>query len=200
MGKCTMSVTITGKLNKPASQFQAGESTGFGIRLGVRYYDRETQQNEYTNYEAVIFAKAPAQVQFYQQSLIEGSVIEITGTTQKIKTFDGQNGQHLSIEIHDAKLGYVHTGNSPQQQQQQHHQSQQQRAPQQQAPQQQAPQQQGGWGQPQQPQQPRQQQQAPQGQRRQAQPQYNEPPMDFDDDIPFAPIGLMYNNNYMHCI
>lgn len=82
---------------------------------------------------------------------------------------------------------------------------------QQQAPQQQ-PQQQGGWGQPQQPQQPqqpRQQQQAPQAQRRQAQqrnapqqaqPQYNEPPMDFDDDIPFAPIGLMYNNNYMHCI
>ncbi len=22
--------------------------------------------------------------------------------------------------------------------------------------------------------------------------QYNEPPMDFDDDIPFAPIGLQY--------
>ncbi|GLQ72059.1 single-stranded DNA-binding protein [Vibrio penaeicida] len=55
-------------------------------------------------------------------------------------------------------------------------------------------QQQGGWGQPQQPAQQQQsyqqpaaqqqsqpQQQAPQ----QAQPQYNEPPMDFDDDIPF---------------
>ncbi|AWA99295.1 single-stranded DNA-binding protein [Vibrio harveyi] len=51
-------------------------------------------------------------------------------------------------------------------------------------------QQQGGWGQPQQPaqqqqynapQQQQQQQQAPQ----QQQPQYNEPPMDFDDDIPF---------------
>ncbi|WP_047047401.1 single-stranded DNA-binding protein [Vibrio mexicanus] len=53
----------------------------------------------------------------------------------------------------------------------------------------QAPQQ-GGWGQPQQPamQQPHQpQQQAPQKQQApsQAQPQYNEPPMDFDDDIPF---------------
>ncbi|MGF1771997.1 single-stranded DNA-binding protein [Vibrio maritimus] len=49
--------------------------------------------------------------------------------------------------------------------------------------QQQAPQQQG-WGQPQQPvQQPAQQpaQQKP----AQQQPQYNEPPMDFDDDIPF---------------
>jgi len=57
-------------------------------------------------------------------------------------------------------------------------------------------QQQGGWGQPQQPvqhapqqQQPVQhapQQHAPQQQApQQAKPQYNEPPMDFDDDIPF---------------
>ncbi|QUJ67156.1 single-stranded DNA-binding protein [Photobacterium sp. GJ3] len=50
-------------------------------------------------------------------------------------------------------------------------------------------QQQGGWGQPQQPQQqPKQQQNyAPQQQSapQQSQPQYNEPPMDFDDDIPF---------------
>ncbi|WP_017187910.1 single-stranded DNA-binding protein [Vibrio harveyi] len=49
-------------------------------------------------------------------------------------------------------------------------------------------QQQGGWGQPQQPAQ-QQQYNAPQQQQQQApqqqQPQYNEPPMDFDDDIPF---------------
>ncbi|WZL14780.1 single-stranded DNA-binding protein [Vibrio phage vB_VpaM_XM1] len=40
---------------------------------------------------------------------------------------------------------------------------------------------QGGWGQPQQPQQSQQRQQMQQ----QPQQQYNEPPMDFDDDIPF---------------
>ncbi|EIN9357006.1 TPA: single-stranded DNA-binding protein [Vibrio vulnificus] len=47
--------------------------------------------------------------------------------------------------------------------------------------------QQGGWGQPQQPAaQPSYQKQAPaQQQPMQSQPQYNEPPMDFDDDIPF---------------
>ncbi|WP_318439711.1 single-stranded DNA-binding protein [Photobacterium leiognathi] len=49
-------------------------------------------------------------------------------------------------------------------------------------------QQQGGWGQPQQPAAqsyaPQQQQQAP-AQQPAPQPQYNEPPMDFDDDIPF---------------
>jgi single-strand DNA-binding protein len=184
MERILMAISITGKLNKAANQFQAGESTGFGVRLGVRYYDRETQQNEYTNYEAVIFAKAPAQVQFYQQALVEGSVIELSGTTQKIKSFDGQNGQILSIEIHDAKLGFVHTGNQPQQQQTPQQQYQQ--------PRQQAQQQQYNA--------PQQQQRAPQQAPQQAQPQYNEPPMDFDDDIPFAPIGLMHNNNLMHCI
>ena len=146
-----MAISITGKLNKAANQFQAGESTGFGVRLGVRYYDRETQQNEYTNYEAVIFAKAPAQVQFYQQALVEGSVIELSGTTQKIKSFDGQNGQVLSIEIHDAKLGFVHTGNQPQNQQQAQQQSQgYQNAPQQNQGYQNAPQQQQQYSAPQQ--------------------------------------------------
>jgi len=111
-----MSTTITGKLNKAANQFQAGESTGFGMRLGVQYYDRETKQKEWTNYEFVVFAKAPQQVQFYQQALIEGAVVEVTAASQKIKEFQGQNGTSLSIELIDAKLGLVHTGQQPQQQ------------------------------------------------------------------------------------
>ena len=152
-----MSHTIVGKLNKAATQFQAGESIGFGVRLGVKYYDRDTKQNEYTNYEAVIFAKAAAQIQFYQSALIEGSVIELSGDQLKIKTFDGQNGQSISIELLNAKLGYVHTAQPVQQggfQQQQ----QQQGIYQQQAPQQgYAPQQQGGFA-------PQQGGYAPQGQ------------------------------------
>lgn len=54
---------------------------------------------------------------------------------------------------------------------------------------QQQQQQQGGWGQPQRPQ-----------RQQYNEPRYDEPPMDFDDEIPFAPIGLMYSNNLMHCI
>ena len=86
-----MSTTITGKLNKAANQFQAGESTGFGIRLGVKYRDPKTKQDEWTNYQAVIFAKAPGQVKFYQDVLIEGSVIEVSCEQLKIDSFDGTN-------------------------------------------------------------------------------------------------------------
>jgi len=122
-----MSATITGKLNKAATQFQAGESVGFGVRIGVKYYDRETKQNEWTNYECVIFAKAQGQVQFYQEALVEGSIIEITGKEQKIKQFQGQNGLSLSIEILNASIGFVGTTGLAVPQQQQ--------APQQQQPQ-----------------------------------------------------------------
>lgn len=54
-------------------------------------------------------------------------------------------------------------------------------------PQSQPMQQQGGWGKPQQP------KQSPQ-----AQPP--EPPLDFDDDIPFAPIGLPYPRHAIYVI
>jgi len=108
-----MSVSITGKLNRAANQFQAGDSTGFGVRLGVKFYNRETKAQEYTNYEAVIFARAGNQAEFYAGALVEGSVIELSGSGCQIKTFQGKNGPINSIAILDAKLGYVGAGSTP---------------------------------------------------------------------------------------
>lgn len=122
-----MSTTITGKLNKAAREFQAGAYTGFGIRLGKQYYDRETKQKEWTNYEAAVFTDKPQQIEFYRSSLIEGSVVEVMAEAEKIKQFQGDTGLVLSIELIDCKLGMVHTGQQPQQGYQQ--------APQHQAPQ-----------------------------------------------------------------
>jgi len=138
-----MSTTITGKLNKAANQFQAGDSTGFSVRLGVKYRDPKTKQDEWTNYQAVIFAKAPGQIQFYQNALIEGAVIEVTCEQLKIDSYDGNNGTILSIDMLNARLGYVFSGTQqPQQQQQAPQQQYQQQAPQQQQQYQQQPQQQ----------------------------------------------------------
>lgn len=105
-----MGTAIVGKLNKAATQFQAGESVGFGLRFGVKYYDRETKSEQWANYQAVVFAKAPAQIQFYQQALIEGAIVEVSGDKQRIKQYQGQNGLSLAIEILDAKLGFVSSG------------------------------------------------------------------------------------------
>ena len=158
-----MSTTVVGKLNKAATQFQAGESTGFGLRLGVKFYDRETKADAWTNFEAVVFAKAPAQVQFYQQALIEGAIVEVSGDKLKIRQFQGNNGLSLSIELLDAKLGFVYAPQSTTNQAQ--------------APQQQRSQQQSNQA-------PR---QAPQQYQQQQRPPMQQPawPVDFDSDIPF---------------
>ena len=108
-----MSVSITGKLNRAANQFQGGDSTGFGVRLGVKFYNRETKAQEYTNYEAVIFARAGNQAEFYTAMLDEGSIVEISGSGCQIKTFQGKNGPINSIAILDAKLGFVGSGATP---------------------------------------------------------------------------------------
>jgi len=112
--------SITGKLNNPANVFQAGESTGFGIRLGVKYRDPKTKADEYTNYSAVIFAKSPGQVKFYQDVLIAGSVVEVSAEQLKVNSFDGQKGTVLSIDMLNARLGYVYSPDqvAPQQQNQ----------------------------------------------------------------------------------
>jgi len=166
-----MATTITGKLNKPATQFQAGDSTGFGIRLGVKYFDREKKSDAYTNYEAVVFAKAPAQVQFYQSTLVEGTVVEVTGDKLKIRQFQGNNGLSLSIEILDAKLGFVYAPQALQQQRP---------APQQQMQPQQRQQPQQGFNQP---------RQAPpqgyHGQMPQQRDHFGQPVPEFDDTMPF---------------
>ena len=168
-----MATTVTFKLNKDATQFQAGESVGFGIRGGVKYYDRQTKQDDWCNYETVIFAKQQKQVEFYQSALVAGSIVEVTGQKQRIKQFQGNNGLSLSIELLDASIGFIGTAGAPQAQGQQQQGYQQQ--PQQQRPQQNS------------------YAQASSGmQRPQQQPQggYQE----FDDTIPFAPIGLQYRS------
>lgn len=103
-----MAHTIAGKLNKAAHQFAAGESTGFNVRLGVKYYDRNTKQDEWTNYSAAIFAKNPNQIAYLQQVLTEGAVIAVSGDALRIDQYQGQNGLSLSLEIQNAKLEYAY--------------------------------------------------------------------------------------------
>lgn len=166
-----MAHTVTGKLNKAATQFQAGESTGFGIRIGEKHYNRESGQSEWTNYKAAVFAKNPNQIAFYQSALIEGAIVSVSGESIKIDRYQGQNGEVLTLELNGARVEFVE---SPQTQQKP-----------------QAPQ---GYAQPQPPQHP---QQPPMQQRpapppgyqparpgnvaQQPQNQFN----DFDDDIAF---------------
>ena len=108
-----MSISVTGKLNKAAYQIAGKDSKGFSVRVGVQSYNRETKEKEWTNYEAVIFAKIGNQSDFYESVLVEGSVVEVSGSGCQIKTWESTNGPVNSITILDPKIGYVLSNDAP---------------------------------------------------------------------------------------
>ncbi len=130
-----MSHTITCKLNKAARQFQNAAGMTFFVDLGERNYNHKTKQNEYTNYSAALFAK-DGQIQFYADSLVEGAIIEVSGTGIIIEMPDDPQYKPR-LQIQDAKLGFVHSGQPAQQSYQQPQQAPQQAPQQYQQPQQQ---------------------------------------------------------------
>lgn len=154
-----MSTTITGKLNKPAQEFQAGSYTGFGIRLGAQYYDHESKSKQWTNYSAAFFSNNTQQIEYMRSMLVEGAIVEVTAKSEKIDVYQGNNGPIYSIKLLECSLGSVYAPQGAQPQQQ---------APQQ--PQQQPQQQQQGYG---------------QNQYRQAQQQPQNQMPEFSDSIPF---------------
>lgn len=113
--------TVPFKLNKPANSFQAGDSTGFGIRCGIKCKNPKTQVEEWTNYSAVIFAKSQAQIDFYTRTLVEGTMAVVSGEKLLVDQFDGQSGLVITLSLLNARLEAVHTqdGQQPAQRQQQ---------------------------------------------------------------------------------
>lgn len=156
-----MGHTITGKLNKDARMHPLDDSTIFFISVGERNYNRKSKEYVWTNYDVGLFAKG-GQIDFYQNALVEGTVVSVTGTGIIMVKQEGQDANGMpykdKLALQDSKLTYVYTGQAPQQQPRQT---------------QQQPAQQAGFQQPAQQQPQQQAQSAPIG-------------MDsFDDDIPF---------------
>ena len=159
-----MAHTVTAKLNKAARKHQGQNGTTFFVSLGEKNYNFSSKESEWTNYEAALFAK-DGQVAFYEQVLIEGAVIEVSGTGIILDTSNPEYKPKLILQ--DAKLGFTH---SPQQaqggyQQQPQQQYQQQPQQQQQQPQQMQQQQQNGY--------------------QQAQQQPQQQGNNFNNDVPF---------------
>jgi single-strand DNA-binding protein len=126
-----MSHTVPFKLKKPASEFNSGDSTGFGIRCGIKVQDPKTKADEWANYEAVVFAKTPASIEFYRANLIEGALVVVSGEKILVKPFQGQQGLQITLALQNARVEAVTTGRVPDAAQQAYNQAQ----PQAQAPQ-----------------------------------------------------------------
>lgn len=142
------------------------------IATSESWRDKSTgEQKERTEWHRVVIFGKLAEIA--GEHLRKGSQIYVEGQLQTRKWQDQSTGQdRYSTEVVITQMGGVlqMLGGRPEGGQQQPRQQQQQ---------------QGGWGQPQQPTHSGTQQAKQQLQRPAQQPGGNEPPMDFEDDIPF---------------
>lgn len=178
-----MAHVVSGKLRKApfikTGCGPQGDSTMYAIELSEMIKSWNSDEKFYANYKALFFAKTQAANEFYAKAFVEGSFVSVACEKLKVEQRDHEGTIYVSLQMENPRLEgalpFIDQGaqGNPHA---------------------------GGWGQPNQPQQPSQQatqQRAPQ---QNAQPQYNEPPMDFDDDIPFGYIGIAHSNNLLHCI
>ena len=165
--------------NDPEIRYMHDGKAAATISIGCseKWKDKQTnEQRERTEWvRCVSFGKL---AEIMGEYLRKGSLVYVSGKMQTKKWQDQSGQDRYTTEIVVSEMKML-GGKSDSQGGQGHQQPQQQ--------------QQGGWGQ------PNAQRPAPSQPHQQA-PQYNEVPMDFDDEIPFAPIGLMYNNNLIHAI
>ena len=177
-----MAHTVSGKLRKApfikTGCGPQGDSTMYAIELSEMIKSYNSDEKFYTNYSSLFFAKTPAANDFYAKAFAEGSFVVVSCEKLKTDIQQGQDGRtFVKMQMENPRLEGAmpvsDMGGQPQQQQ--------------------------SWGQPQQPQQAPMQQQ-PMQQQQQSQPQYNNPPADFDDGIPFAPVGLQFGKKFMHVI
>jgi hypothetical protein len=81
---------------------QGNEATMFIIELSEMTKDRQTGEKLYTNYSAAIFAKSPAQVDYYNTSLVEGNYVVVNCEKLKVKVSDCK--QYIKLEMENARL------------------------------------------------------------------------------------------------
>lgn len=121
--------TVPFKLNENAQEFQAGDYTGFGIRTGIKYQDRN-KQDQWTNYKAAIFAKSQAQVDFYRANLVKGALVVVTAEKQEVELFTKQSGETVAaIKLINGNIVAVKADRAPDAAQQAYAQGIQQQRP-----------------------------------------------------------------------
>jgi len=100
---------IAWRLRENAKEIETAGGTGFAVRLGERYYNRETKKTLYNNYEVVLFANTVLKAQLYRDTLIKGSIIQVLGNESIPKIFRKKDGSlGVSFSLTDAKLGFIY--------------------------------------------------------------------------------------------
>lgn len=120
---------ITGTIRKAPytkdGESQKGAWKMYAVELSESWKDFKTQERKYTNYRATMFASSPGAIQYYDEVLVEGSIVSISCDHLQINQREHNGTNYVTLEPVNPKLAFAKAPEASQQQKPQQPQQQQ---------------------------------------------------------------------------
>jgi len=115
-----MTHIVSGKIRKaPYTKDgcgQDGQSKMYVFDLSEKVKDFKTQQDSFTNYSAMFFAKTPGAKQFYDQAFQEGAFVVVACEKLKVNQREHEGKTYITLSMENARLeGASYPESTPQQ-------------------------------------------------------------------------------------
>ncbi len=83
---------------------QDGQSTMYSVELSEMIKGWNGGETTYTNYKALMFAKTPNAIEFYNKAFSEGSFVVLSCEKLKIESRDHNGTTYITLLMDNAKL------------------------------------------------------------------------------------------------
>ena len=98
---------LSGQLRKPPffKKLDGDKGCMWSLELAEVIKDRQTGEKQYTNYKALLFAKAQGQIDFYQSNLAQGAFVVVNCDKLKVDRFQTDSGElRITLMMENARL------------------------------------------------------------------------------------------------
>ena len=94
-------------MNKAATERATNSGDAmFLVSIGKKERNRQSQQDEWVNYSAAVFAKQGGQSDFYRNVLQAGAIVSLSGSGILPRIWGDANDK-VGLDIMDAKIEYA---------------------------------------------------------------------------------------------
>lgn len=102
---------ITGQIRKAPftkeGSNQKGEWKMYAVELSESWKDFKTQERQYTNYRATLFASSPGAIQYYDEVLVQGGVVSLSSETLLVNQREHEGKVYITLEPVQPRLVFA---------------------------------------------------------------------------------------------
>lgn len=114
---------ITGQIRKTPFTKEGSNHKGgwkmYAVELSESWKDFKTQERQYTNYRATLFASSPGAIQYYDEVLVQAAIVSISSETLLVNQREHEGKVYITLEPVQPRLMFAKAPEHASQQSQQ---------------------------------------------------------------------------------